>query len=259
MGLHRDLAIAAMKIATMKATAGAGDFMQQAGIPMPTDVIVPGALPAMKRDTIPAQYLLRLVDVVMAFAIGDYGVRYDCSSYYDPSSPWYNVFYGGYGLRSYKPNGVPWGYDGHGNPDWDEYLEIPRVDYCFLTAGQFGCPPEAMHFEVEHTKSERGPVWDTLDLVVSMTSGLHDPATCLAAPQTYVIYGVPPKEFLQGHRPFERVTLRGRACMRVVPQNRFQQPITQVFGTLCPYTDDGGAVLTTIMTALTKAYEPPST
>jgi hypothetical protein len=257
MGLHRDLAIAAMKAATLKETFGAGDFMQQAGIPMPTDVFVPGALPAMKRDFVPAQYLLRMLDIVMAFGIGDYPTRYDCSSYYDPSSPWYNVFYGGYGLRSYKPGGVPWGYDRNGNPDWDEYLEIPRLDYCFLTAGQFGCPPEDMYFDVEYIKSERGPLWDTADLIVSMTSGLHDPAGCLAAPQTYVIYGVPAKQFLEAHRPFERVTLRGRACMRVVPQRTFPQPITQVFGALCPYTDEGGALLTTIMATLGKAYAPP--
>ena len=119
MDSHRELAIAAMQAAT--ATA-ANDFMHQANIPMPV-AIAPGALPAMIRETVYAEDLHRLVDVDMLWTIGDYVPELDCSAYYDPSSPWYNVIYGAYGLRSYKRDGAAWGFDRSGRPELRRVLQ----------------------------------------------------------------------------------------------------------------------------------------
>jgi hypothetical protein len=149
MDAHRNLALAAMQ--AMNAAA-ANDFMNQAKIPMP-EPIAPGALPGMARETVPAEFLHMLVDVDMVFTIADFEPGYDCSAYYDPSSPWYNVFYGAYGLRSYKSDGTAWGYNPDGTPNFDEFLQVPKVDYNFLTAGMFGCPPEQMCFEGDESRA----------------------------------------------------------------------------------------------------------
>ena len=95
----------------------------------------------MARDEVPANRLMLSTDLVMNWTIGDFGRRDVCSSYYNPNSPWYNVLYGSYGLRSYKTDGTAWGYHADGSPDFDEFLEIAKIDYNFFTAGQFGCPP----------------------------------------------------------------------------------------------------------------------
>jgi hypothetical protein len=249
MNTHRELAIAAMKAAT--AMAG-DDFMQQAKIPMP-DAIAPGALPAMIRETVGAEDLHRLVDVCMLWAIGDYLTDADCSAYYDPSSPWYNVIYGAYGLRSYKRDGAAWGFEPDGTPNFAELIEVSDIDYNFLTAGQFGCPPAQMCFAGQYNErpAERG--WAVADTTATIPSGLHDFVTTLGNPMAYVIYGVPDRRFITpAHPAFEPVPMRGRVYMRQMTSA--PQPITLAWGALCPDTADGNALLETIMNVMRQQY-----
>src|SRR5262245_20412369 len=106
MTIHRDVAIAAMSWQSK-----ANDFMSQAGKPMPElsgDAWrTLGALPVMVRETAMAPELNMPIDVTILWGIGEFGDG-TCSTYYDPGSPWYNVFYGGYAFASHKPDGVAW-------------------------------------------------------------------------------------------------------------------------------------------------------
>jgi hypothetical protein len=252
MDAHRNLALAAMQ--AMNAAA-ANDFMNQAKIPMP-EPIAPGALPAMARETVPAEFLHMLVDVDMVFTIADFEPGYDCSAYYDPSSPWYNVFYGAYGLRSYKSDGTAWGYNPDGTANFDEFLQVPKVDYNFLTAGMFGCPPEQMCFEVTSRVQGSRNGWDMIDVVANVPSGLHNPAVSLADPSTYVIYGVPDPGFLQGHAAYEKVEMRGLLFLKRMPHapQPIPQPISLGWGALCPNTDAGGDLLSSIINTMGSQY-----
>src|SRR5262245_24503570 len=157
MGAHRDLAVEALKALTLKSKRE-NDFMYQADILMP-EVLVPGALPAMGREEFGAIKLHKHLDAVVVFTIGDYPNGIDCSSYYDPDSPWYNVFYGAYGLRSYKADGSAWGYHPDGSPNIDEFLEFAAADYNFLTAGHLGCPPDKMSFRKVNAIVNRKQGW----------------------------------------------------------------------------------------------------
>jgi len=248
MDAHRNLALAAMK--AMNAAA-ANDFMNQAKISMP-EPIAPGALPGMARETVPAEFLHMLVDIDMVWTIADYDPAYDCSAYYDPSSPWYNVFYGAYGLRSYKPDGSAWGYHPDGTANFTEFLQIPTVDYNFLTAGMFGCPPQLMDFDVTSRVEGARNGWDMIDIVATIPSGLHDPSVTLADPSTYVVYGVPDPGFLNGHAPYEHVEMRGLLFLKWMTKG--PAPISLAWGALCPHTDAGGEVLSSIITTMGEQY-----
>lgn len=249
MNSHRELAITAMQAATAMA---ANDFMHQAKIPMP-EAIAPGALPAMIRETVLAEDLHRLVDVDMVWTIGDYVPDLDCSAYYDPSSPWYNVIYGAYGLRSYKRDGLGWGFHRGGQPNFAEFFEVSAIDYNFLTAGQFGCPASKMCFAVEHVDEGSEHGWAFADMVATIPSGLHDFSATLGNPLAYVIYGVPPRRLLKrGHAAYEPVKMRGRVYMRQM--TRGPQPITLAWGALCPDTVAGGALRRRIINVMAKQY-----
>jgi hypothetical protein len=253
MGAHRELAIAALKL-----QSDANDFMAEAGIPLPCPS-VPGALDAHCRQMVPAKEINMPIDLVIVYRIGDYLATDECSSYYDPNSAWYNVFYGGYGIRSYKRDGSAWGYKLDGTPNFDEFFRVPELDYNFFTAAQFGCPAAKMGFHIERCEPGTKNGWDKADAVVTIPSGLHNAATALAKPVSYITYGVPEPDFVRGHEDFEPVRMRGQMFMRHLPQGPNPQlprnhQITVAWGALCPDTNDGAKLLTTIIDALGKEY-----
>lgn len=250
MNINRELAIAAMKAASLGASE---DFMSKAGIPMP-EPIVPGALPQMIRETVSAMELKMRIDIVMAFTIGEFPDDVGCSLYYDPSSPWYNVIYGSYGIKSYKPDGAAWGYDTNGKPDWDEFFKLSQVDYDFLTAGQFGAKPSQMCFDIHHLDSGTIGDWNYADTWATIPSGLHDFRRTLGNPQSYLLYGIPDPTYLEGHIEFEPVSMRGRIYSRQMTTN--DGPITLAWGTTCPDTPSGHTLLDIIMKTLEDSYMP---
>jgi hypothetical protein len=244
-----------ISIRAMNASSHSNDFMTDAKLPLPEPFSsVPGALGAMTRELIPASRMHMPLDLVILWGIGNFGSASQCSSYYDPSSPWYNVFYGAYAMRSYKGNGTAWGYTAQGQPNFDEFLQVAALDYNHFTAGQFGCPPNMMSFAVKGITAEpRNSGWDIADVTAQVPSGLHDPTKYAADFGNYLAFGIPDPSFLNGHSSYEPVPVRGRFYMR---QLSGSPPITLVWGTACPDTSAGNTLLNTIIQALGKAYLP---
>jgi hypothetical protein len=252
MGIHRDLAIAAMTAIEPPSGFDRNEFAPVDDLPRP---VVPGALPAMGRAFVPAAVFKLPVDVLMFWGLGDFGADDVCSTLYDPDSGWHNVLFGAYAIRSKEADGSAWGYGADGAPDFGQLFQIFSVDYDVLTAGQFGCPPQEMCFRVDQctTGTETAPgtsiVWDSADVFATVPSLLHDFRTTLRTPQSYMVYGVPDPRFLAGRQPFQPVAMQGRMYMRrVAPQ------VTLAWGTLCPVTDAGRTVLRTIIDALGRSY-----
>ncbi len=256
MGAHRELAISAMRAVSHQSIAKP-DFMEKAHLALP-GVTVPGSLPQTLRTEVGANELKLLADLVLIWSIGDYEGENDYSGYYDPERPWYNVFFGAYGIRSYKPDRLAWGYDKDGRPDFNEFLEIARIDYNNFTAGQFGCPPEKMSFKVRKLVKSRDNGWDLAKIHAFVPSGLHDPIYTLGQPGSYVVYGIPSVKLLEGREPYERLEMYGQMYMRQVPQHCIHkdvpQPITFAFGALCQDDKPGRKLLDEIMTALKDRY-----
>lgn len=254
MGYQRDIAIAGMK-----AASDTTDFMREVGIDMP-EPQVPGALPAMTREMNTADNMRALMDVVILFGIGDFAPQRDCSSYYDPASPWYNTFYGAYAIRSYKRDGSAWAYHLDGTPNFEELLHLSKVDYNFLTAAEFGCPPSSMCFSATTTKIRAGNGWDSAEVSAQVPSGLHDPLRYPGNLRNYVVWGIPDPAFLKKAKgvSHEPVQMRGLFHMCPIKKAPIDQWITLAWGATCPDTKAGRALLRRIVGIMSKQYEPLS-
>ncbi|MFP2932094.1 hypothetical protein ACLESO_44410 [Pyxidicoccus sp. 3LG] len=229
---------------------GKTNFLEETGIAMPVPV-VPGSIGVVAREPFMAFETKRLMDLLVAFTIGDFPRGVGCSDYFNPHSPWYNVFYGAYGVRSHKRNGSPWGFKSDGRPDVDEMLEVPQLDYNFLTAGELGCPASRMCFEVLEVAQGRAGAWHTADVACIIPSGLHRVEDAQAPDLTYyAVFGVPEEDYLAGGRAsYEPVRMRGRMYWRPVADR-----LTLAWGGLCPDTAEGQALMRTILETMTPLY-----
>jgi hypothetical protein len=166
-------------------------------------------------------------------------LRRDCSAYFDPGSPWYNVSYGAYGIRSHKPLGSAWGFHQDGEPDFDELLEVVALDYDFLIAQP---PVDRLAFHVESlTKSMQGP-WAVAEILATIPSGLHAGAAS-------TVFGVASPAFTAGRKDFEPVAMVGKLFFRCV-----QPRLTLAWGGLTPATPAGEELLEKIVSAMARLY-----
>lgn len=250
MGVRRELAIRAMEATAL--LAGERDFLKAAGIPAPVPV-VPGALPASAREPFSARTLHRHFDLMVCFAIGDFPDGRDYASYFVPDSPWYNVFYGAYGIRSHKRDGSAWGFGPDGSPCLEELLEVPALDYDFLTAGELGCPPDRMCFQLLEQRQGALGRWVTCDAVAMVPSGLHRPHEAVDPnPEYDLAFGTPDPWLLDANRAsYEPVRMRGRLHFAIAAPR-----ITLVWGAMCPDTAEGNALLAQLLAALAPLYPP---
>ncbi|MCP3100965.1 hypothetical protein LZ198_19000 [Myxococcus sp. K15C18031901] len=247
MGLQRELATMAMSATPLP---GKQNFLEELGVMTPVPA-VRGSIGAVAHEPFEAFELKRMFDLLVAFTIADFPSGTGCSDYFNPFSPWYNVFYGAYGLRSYKRDGNPWGLRSDGRPDVEEMLEIPRLDYNFLTAGELGCPASRMCFEVLDVELGRQGAWHHADVGCVIPSGLHRLQDADAPDLTYyAVFGVPEEDYLMGGREsYEPVRMRGRMYWRPVAER-----LTLAWGGLCPDTPDGQALMRTILDTMTPHY-----
>jgi len=247
----------ALALATMGVTreASKSNFLTKNGIKTPMPVIA-GALPDHARVPFPSLLLPLPVDLLVIFTIGDFESSRQCSSYYDPGSPWYNVFYGAYGVRSKENDGSWWGYDAAGNVNFDEMLAVPELDYNVLTAGQLGCPPAKRIFQVLDKRTGTTGSWNRGEIVAMVPSGLHRPPDAVNAnPTYYSIFGFPDPD-LPGNRPsYEPVKMRGEIFFRKVADISSSERITLVWGAMCPDTPDGNALLRKIIDSMKPLYQ----
>ncbi|MFL5344088.1 MAG: hypothetical protein ACJ8AT_04810 [Hyalangium sp.] len=247
MGLHRELAALAMRATPLP---GQKDFLSEAGI-APRVPTLPGSIGAVAHEPFRSEELKRLFDLMVIFTMGDFPESASCSSYFDPGSPWYNVFYGAYGVRSHKLDGSPWGFRSDGRPNLDELLEVPWLDYNFLTAGCLGCPPSRMCFRVEDVKSDKEGAWHTAEIACIVPSGLHRMKDAVAPDLTYyAVFGVPEERYLSSQREsYEPVRMRGKMYFQPIAERT-----TLVWGGLCPDTPDGQRLFNSILEAMTPHY-----
>jgi hypothetical protein len=248
MGLRRELAVLAMRSTPFPGTGE--NLLAQAGISAPVPAL-PGSIGAVAHESFQARETLRFFDLMVIFTIGDFASDASGSEYFNPRSPWYNVFYGAYGLRSYKPDGSAWGFHADGSPHVAEMLEIPELDYNFLTAGALGCPPSRMCFRADEVKTGRHRSWHVLDVAATIPSGLHH-ARDAESPElkSYVLFGRPEGHHLTGVRQsYEPVRMRGRMLYKAVGPR-----LTLVWGGLCPDTSEGQKLLSNVLDAMDPLY-----
>ncbi len=245
--MHKDLAVAAMRATDV---LSGPDFLEKLQIPTPVPFL-DGSIGAVAREPFYSRDLKELMDLVVIFTIGDFPASLACSTYYLPSSPWYNVFYGAYGIRSYKPDGSAWGYFADGSVNADELLKVPFIDYNFLTAGELGCPPSKMCFKPEGVTVGKHGRWDTVEAKAVIPSGLHKVADAVKPnKEYYLVFGVPDDSFTVGGRQsYEPVRMTGKMFFRPVADKT-----TLVWGGMCPDTPEGSRLMNQIVDAMSPLY-----
>ena len=231
-----------------------GSFLAKAGITLP-EVPVTGALNGFKYNLFPAQKLNLPIDLFMQFSIGDFLDGYPCSSYFVPDSPWYNVFYGAYGIQSFKPDGMAWGFRANGQPNYNEFFQVPSIDYNYFTAGMFCAPTSAMCFQVTQTTPITvGNGWNGIQVQATIPSGLHQPPKPIDYPWAYLMYGIPDPNFVSTTHPeYEPVPMLGQLFIK---QKATKPPITLAWGALCPKDSGGPALLQQIISAMSPVFLP---
>jgi hypothetical protein len=247
MGLQRELSVAAMRATPFP---GSENFLEKLGIATPIPA-VPGSIGVAAHEPFMAKDILRLFDVLVAFTIGDFPRSMPCSNYFNPHSPWYNVFYGAYGIRSYKPDGSPWGFHPDGTANPGEMMEVPLLDYNFLTAGALGCPPEKLCFRPERVENSTQGSWQVMDVHAVIPSGLHHKKDAVSPDlKAYVLFGTPEESLMVGGRQsYEPVRMFGRMRYKPVAPR-----LTLAWGGLCPDTAEGRTLLGTILGAMEPLY-----
>jgi hypothetical protein len=256
--LRELIALQIMKATQDRATPS-NDFMMRLRLPLPRPMRrIPGAIGWDKHNGLARGHFspndLKLkCEMVNEWGIGSFDAKTDCSTIYDPRSPWYNTFYGSYSLLSYKPNRVPWGYSSSGQPNFTEIAKIYEIDYNFFVAWTLGAPGDRLSFEAVINPLGQHDGWDVAEMEATVPSMLHVPGTARNTP-SYLVYGAPDLSlFLPGQQPYDPVKMIGRAYMRVVSRKPKEPPITVAWGALCPNTGDGNKLLKRIIDAFVNS------
>ncbi len=253
-GSQMIVALTALKGETMLNTAKS--FLPEIGLPQFPAVTIDGALAATGLGYHTANDLKLGVDVATLWGFGSFDDDWGCSYYYDSESAWYNGFYGGYVMRSYKRDGSAWGYSDDGRAKFDELFEVCRLDYTYITVGDLGCPPDRMLFEVESCAATRESGWDVANVKVRTTSGLHDPTPphFPASIEAYLAFGIPHPDLTRDRESFAPVNLIGQFYMRQWPKQSNGRPISFAWGAACVDNAKGQALLKTIMDAMKPRF-----
>lgn len=246
MGVQRELAVLALNATPLP---GQRQWLADAGIRTPVPLL-PGSIGAVAHEPFLADDISRLYDLMVVFTLGDFDDGTTCSRYFDPRSPWYNVFYGAYGIRSHKSDGSPWGFRADGSIALDELLDVPALDYNFLTAGRLGCPPRRRCFRVEEVVSSRHHSWHVADVSCVIPSGLHRMREAVSPDLTYyAVFGLPEEAWLAGRVSYEPVRMRGRMYFQPVGDG-----LTLVWGGLAPDTVEGRKLMGSIVETMEPLY-----
>jgi hypothetical protein len=248
----RALAIAAMRVTQL---ASGYDFLRRLQIQTPVPAVA-GAIPAHARVPFPETKTGLPIDLLVVWAIGDfYTAPVNCSSYYDHDEAWYNTFYGTYGMRSKKADGLPWGFDDDRGtkPDYQEMLEVPKCDYNVLTAGELGCPPAKQTFNVIQINTGMAGRWFAADVTVEIPSGLHGLYDAVNANALYyTVFGFPDSNLAKkAPSSYEKVRMRGQMFFRLADG---KEKITLCWGAMAPDTAKGQTLVGTIVATMMPLY-----
>ncbi len=146
-----------------------------------------------------------------------YSLKRGCSKLYDPSSPFYNSFYGAYLVRS--ADGHPYGFSYGTEADPKSISIIPRFDYQELVLKDFGLKNDQFLFQWTVTKKESGITylkydnWTVFDADLLVSGAVHKAKNGVFS---YNQYGRPADYHC---RDFKEARMKGKVYARYFPEN----------------------------------------
>lgn len=162
-----------------------------------------------------SRYLGESVEFSVLYNFGYFQPIKGTSSYYNPQSPYFSSFYGGYMVKPALEN-RRFGFLEDGSINADELVKVPEYDQKYLVLPSLGCPPEkrvfqenviSIHNNVEYAGYNE---WIQIDSEINTNSPVHE---YQAFHQGYLQYGRPMGRF-DFEEDFPVVELKGRVYVK---------------------------------------------
>jgi hypothetical protein len=132
------------------------------------------------------------------------------SSFYDPNSPYYTSFYGGYGIR--RKSGNPYGFTGNAL-NTEEVVQVLKFDVTRLVLRFIGKKNAHFDYGINGIKKVRlfgEPDWYRIDGIIETNGAYHQHSEKLPG---LIQYGKPPK-LPSGTEEYPLIKLIGRIYMK---------------------------------------------
>jgi hypothetical protein len=183
---------------------------------------IPGGLHTKKADWYPfvitfnddkglSSYLGEPVEFTVLYNFGHFQLREGTSSYYNPDSPYYSSFYGGYIVKP-QDRDRRFGFLEDGSINTEELVKVPEFDQKYLVLPSLGCPREKRAFEerVTYIQDQIEYIgysgWTRVDSEIETNSPAHE---YRGFKQGYLQYGRPLGRF-EYYEDFPVIDLKGR-------------------------------------------------
>ena len=206
------------------------------------DLDIKGGLSTKKRDWYPyvlyhkaddgfSRYNGKDLSLTILYNFGHFESN-GTSSYYNPNSPYYSSFYGGYVIYNKENPDKPYGFNDDGSINYDEISLIPKYDQTNLVLPSLGYPSNKVVFENEITNMVENvnyigmDGWTKIDGTIVTNSPLHKSKN---HQRGYIQYGKPnDKHYTEEDFPI--INLKGRVYVNYIEEHK----ITLVLYILAP-------------------------
>ncbi|MDD4680625.1 MAG: hypothetical protein PHP79_07035 [Clostridia bacterium] len=162
-----------------------------------------------------SSYLGESVEFTILYNFGHFNFREGTSTYYDPNSPYYSSFYGGYIIKP-ADEGRKIGFQEDNTVNVEELAKITEYDQKYLVLSSLGCPVKqrvfneeisTMQYEVEYAGYDN---WVQVDSMIQTNSPVHE---YREFQRGYLQYGKPMGRF-HFVEDFPVINLNGRVYVR---------------------------------------------
>ncbi|WP_425448636.1 hypothetical protein [Dethiothermospora halolimnae] len=210
------------------------------------DLNIKGGLYTEKKDWYPfvmtytasddfSKYTGRDFDLTVLYNFGHFKLKDEASSFYDPTSPYFSSFYGGYVIQNKKNPNDKFGFLENGDLDINDISNLTEFDQNYLVLSSIGCPKEERIFEIdavniiEDVDYMKLSGWTKVNANIKTNSPMHK---FRDDQRGYIQYGKPISRFYDG-KDFPVIDLKGRIYAKYIDEYK----ITVVMFIVSPSLD----------------------
>lgn len=201
------------------------------------DVSIPGGLSTDEKDWYPfvitynadrgfSGFIGEDARLTILYNFGHFSLFDGQSSFYNPNSPYYSSFYGGYGVQ--RDSEAAFGFSG-GEPELEELMQVMEYDLTKLVLRDLGKADPVFDYqldEMEETTLFDEDGWWRVEGKITTNGVYHEYQGNL---RNYLQYGKPPAN-AWGIKDFSRTTLDGTMYIKYVEEKN----LTVAFYVLSP-------------------------
>lgn len=198
-------------------------FLKEAGV----SIDMPGGQTTKEQDWYPfvmtfntseglSRYMKRDLEATILYNFGAYLPFSGSSLYLDPTSIYYNGFYGAYAVKDKQ--GGAFGYDDKGDPIITDMAMVPEYDMKKLVLESIGCSDPQFSYKVtdQFRRSLVGyEDWFVFDADIRTNGSYHRYQENHMA---YIQYGQPLVDLVPIEEDFELIDMKGRIYSRYFPE-----------------------------------------